>query len=202
MIGEKRDERTASLMEQGVEAFRENPVPEVLLHFFVHAVHLEMDRVIMEGHKRFEITDEYVRRMERSETLDQLVELYQDLRYQLYENPQGQKMNKTVSSIINYISKNYGRNMPLEEIADAVGLSANYICTLFKKEMGVNLFSYIMEYRINRAKELLLSTNLKSYEIAEKTGFSDESYFSRSFKRITGQSPIEFKRSVFYKGED
>lgn len=202
VIGEKRDERTASLMEQGVEAFRENPVPEVLLHFFVHAVHLEMDRVIMEGHKRFEITDEYVRRMERSETLDQLVELYQDLRYQLYENPQGQKMNKTVSSIINYISKNYGRNMPLEEIADAVGLSANYICTLFKKEMGVNLFSYIMEYRINRAKELLLSTNLKSYEIAEKTGFSDESYFSRSFKRITGQSPIEFKRSVFYKGED
>lgn len=200
--GKNRDERMESLMRQGAEAFRQNPVPEVLMHFFVHAVHLEMDNVIMESHKRFEITDEYVRKMERAETLDQLVELYQDLRYQLYENPQGQKINKTVSAIINYISKNYGRNMPLEEIADAVGLSANYICSLFKKEMGVNLFSYLMEYRINRARELLLSTNLKSYEIAEKTGFSDESYFSRSFKRVTGQSPIEFKRSVFHKGED
>lgn len=200
--GKNRDERMESLMRQGAEAFRQNPVPEVLMHFFAHVVHLEMDNVIMESHKRFEITDEYVRKMERAETLDQLLELYQDLRYQLYENPQGQKINKTVSAIINYISKNYGRNMPLEEIADAVGLSANYICSLFKKEMGVNLFSYLMEYRINRAKELLLSTNLKSYEIAEKTGFSDESYFSRSFKRVTGQSPIEFKRSVFHKGED
>lgn len=92
--------------------------------------------------------------------------------------------------------------MPLEEIADAVGLSPNYICSLFKKEMGVNLFNYIMEYRINRAKELLMSTNMKSYEIADQTGFSDESYFSRSFKRITGQSPIEFKRSVFRREED
>lgn len=196
------DGRIESLMEQGIEAFMQNPVPEVLLHFFVHMVHLEVYNVIMEGHKRFAITDEYVRQMERAETLDQIVAVYQDLRYQLYENPQGQKMNKTVSSIINYISKNYGKNMPLEEIADAVGLSANYICSLFKKEMGVNLFSYIMEYRINRAKELLLSTNMKSYEIAEKTGFSDESYFSRSFKRVTGQSPIEFKRSIFHKGED
>ena len=85
--GKNRDERMESLMRQGAEAFRQNPVPEVLMHFFVHAVHLEMDNVIMESHKRFEITDEYVRKMERAETLDQLVELYQDLRYQLYENP-------------------------------------------------------------------------------------------------------------------
>ena len=196
------DERMWALIGQGLEAFLHNPDKEILVHYFVHLIHLEVDNVIMEGHQRFLLTNEYTRQIEQAENLDQLIKVYLDLRYQLYENPQGQKMNKTVSSIISYISKNYGRNMPLEEIADAVGLSPNYICSLFKKEMGVNLFNYIMEYRINRAKELLMSTNMKSYEIADQTGFSDESYFSRSFKRITGQSPIEFKRSVFRREED
>ncbi len=196
------DERMWALMRQGFETFLQNPAREILVHYFVHLVHMEVDNVIMESQQRFLLTDEYTRQIEQAETLDQLIKLYLDLRYQLYENPQGQKMNKTVSSIINYISKNYERNMPLEEIADAVGLSPNYICSLFKKEMGVNLFHYIMEFRINRAKELLMSTNMKSYEIADKTGFSDESYFSRSFKRITGQSPVEFKKSVFRREGD
>ena len=70
------------------------------------------------------------------------------------------------------------------------------MCGLFKKELGVNLTNYIMNYRIEKAKELLRSTNLRSYEIAEKVGFLDESYFSRTFKKVTGQSPNSFKKGV------
>ena len=52
-----------------------------------------------------------------------------------------------------------------------------------------------MQYRIQKAKELMLTTHLKSYEIAELVGFSDESYFSRCFKKITGMSPNEYRRN-------
>ena len=106
-----------------------------------------------------------------------------------------------MAGIVSHIEKNYAKNLPLKEIAQAVELSPNYICELFKREMGINLSAYIMRYRISRAKELLVSTNLKSYEIAERTGFSDESYFSRSFKKVTGQSPYEFLKGLFIKEE-
>lgn len=196
-----KEERLKALAETGMEMFHNVPEPDSMIRFFKNLVGEEVNHVVMDKQKRFGLTGEYVQRMERVETLGQLLDTFHELRYELYENPDAQKMNKTVASIMQYISAHYGQNMPLEQIAGAVELSPNYICSLFKKETGVNLYQYIMEFRINRAKELLLSTNLKSYEIAEKTGFTDESYFSRSFKKVTGQSPVEFRRSVFHKEE-
>lgn len=58
---------------------------------------------------------------------------------------------------------------------------------------------YLIHVRIEKAKELLLSTHMKSYEIAEKVGFIDDSYFSRTFKKITGVRPIEFRRKTSYQ---
>lgn len=196
-----KDERLKALAGTGMEMFRKAPEPDSMILFFKNLVSEEVDQVVMDQQKRFHIIGGYVQQMDRAETLSQLLAIFHELRYQLYENPDAQKLNKTVASIIHYISVHYAQNMPLEQIAGAVELSPNYICSLFKKETGINLYQYIMEFRISRAKELLLSTNLKSYEIAEKTGFSDESYFSRSFKKVTGQSPVEFRRSIFHKEE-
>ena len=59
----------------------------------------------------------------------------------------------------------------------------------------LDVYKRQMQYRIQKAKELMLTTHLKSYEIAELVGFSDESYFSRCFKKITGMSPNEYRRN-------
>lgn len=195
------DDRIRTLAQTGREMFEKSPERETLTRFFKNLVAIEVNQVVMENQKRFSLIGEFVQRMEKAERLDELLEIYRSLKYQLYENPNARNMSRTVLSIIQYVSKNYSQNMPLEQIAEFVELSPNYICSLFKKEMGINLFQYIMEFRIARARELLLSTNLKSYEIAERTGFADESYFSRSFKKVTGQSPGEFRRSVFHREE-
>ena len=194
-----RQERMQAYAETGLEMYRKSPDQESMARFFKNLVGEEVNHMAMEKQKQFALSGEYVQRMDRAENLDQLLAVFHDLRYELYVDPDARKMNKTVASIMQYISTHYAKNMPLEQIAEEVELSPNYICSLFKKETGINLYQYIMEFRINRAKELLLSTNLKSYEIAAKTGFADESYFSRSFKKVTGQSPVEFRRSVFHK---
>lgn len=197
---EEMDDRARALLGTAKEVYAKNPDPDFLKKFVEHLLNLEAESVLPDGKRRFALVESKAREAESAETLKQVLEVYLSFRKQLYLDVSSQNvMSRTVAGIVSYISKNYGSNLPLEQIAEAVELSPNYICGLFKKEMGVNLSAYIMEYRINKAKELLVSTNLKSYEIAEKTGFSDESYFSRSFKKVTGQSPYEFRRALFIK---
>lgn len=95
---------------------------------------------------------------------------------------------------IGYIKENYNKQIKLNEIADYVGLSPNYYSYLFKKETEISVFNYLNRYRINMSIQLLKYTNLKSYEVADKIGFKEESYFSRIFKRYTGKSPIEYRK--------
>ena len=61
--------------------------------------------------------------------------------------------------------------------------------------MGVNFSTYMKNYRISKAKELLCGTQLKLYEIAEKVGYSDPKYFSKVFKETTGQLPAEYRKT-------
>ena len=98
---------------------------------------------------------------------------------------------------VEFIKRNYRQEIQLSDLSDYAQVSPNYICSLFKKEVGMNISKYVMEYRIKKAKVLLLTTNMKSYEIAVETGFANESYFSRSFKKMTGVSPSEFRRQEY-----
>ena len=79
------------------------------------------------------------------------------------------------------------------DVAEALGLSKNYFGQLFKSETGSTVSEYLNLLRIDQAKKLLRQTNLKIYEIAYKTGFSDHFYFSIVFKKLVGISPKEYR---------
>lgn len=85
--------------------------------------------------------------------------------------------------------------LTLEALADKVHLSPSYISKLFKRETGENLSVYIQNVRIRQAKLLLSTTDLKTYEVAERVGIPDPVYFSRTFKKITGMKPKDFRHS-------
>jgi two-component system, response regulator YesN len=101
----------------------------------------------------------------------------------------------TVRRAIAIIHEYYQAGITLEEIAKELNITPEYLGTQIHKELGVNFSSYIKNYRITKAKELLLSTSLKIYEIAEKTGYADPKYFSKVFKGETGQLPAEFRHA-------
>ncbi|MDO4298211.1 MAG: AraC family transcriptional regulator [Lachnospiraceae bacterium] len=137
----------------------------------------------------------YAERFKLSQTLDEVLEIYRDAENFLKrDDGEKQELSKPVRDILLFIQNHYAEDITLDQIARTVELSRTYVSGLFKKELGVNLTNYITNYRIEKAKELLRETNLKSYEIAEKVGFLDESYFSRSFKKVTGMSPNAYKR--------
>ena len=88
----------------------------------------------------------------------------------------------------------YLEELSLQRVADEVHVSPTYLSSLFKAEKGFNFGDYLMECRMNQAMKLFRETDLKTYEIADKTGYSNPRYFSSSFKKYTGHSPAEFRK--------
>ena len=94
-----------------------------------------------------------------------------------------------------YIDKNYQEDINLNKISNYVSLSKNYFCNIFKKETGITIWDYLIRIRMEEAKRMLLETEQKTYEISERVGYDDPSYFGRLFKKYTGFTPMEFRES-------
>ena len=92
-----------------------------------------------------------------------------------------------------YIINNFNKNITLKDVADEVFLSQNYLSELFKKEIGEGFHDFLSNYRIKKAKEILLTTNLKIYEVAQNVGYNDSITFGRAFKKIEGTTPNNFR---------
>jgi len=95
------------------------------------------------------------------------------------------------------ISERFGDSrFSLNDICDELYLSTSQFSILFKEGTGQTFVEYLTAQRIEEAKKLLKSTDLKGYEIAEKTGFSDPRYFSIVFKKTTGLTAMEYRKGV------
>lgn len=99
-----------------------------------------------------------------------------------------------VFKAMEYIRNNYGsEDLSLDTTASHIAVSSGYLSALFKKESGINFSDYLTKIRMEKAMELLRTTDLKTYQIAYNIGFSNPHYFSISFKKHTGKTPSEFK---------
>jgi two-component system response regulator YesN len=83
--------------------------------------------------------------------------------------------------------------LPLRRVAKAVHISPNYLSEKFKEVTGVNFVQYVTRTRINKARVLLRDSNQRVSEIAFAVGFQSLSQFNRAFKKITRQTPTEFR---------
>lgn len=99
-----------------------------------------------------------------------------------------------VKTALRYIEENYNKNITLSEVAQAAYVTPNYLSKIFKQEMNTNFVDWLNRLRVEKAKELLLSTNLKTYEIADQVGYRDHKYFSSTFKKNTGFTPKEYAK--------
>lgn len=95
--------------------------------------------------------------------------------------------------IIKFIEKDYLNNLSINSIADKFNYTPNYISYVFKQKFGQNISDYITELKISKAKELLVDTNNKIYDISKILGFSNTSYFCSVFKKQTSLTPKEYR---------
>jgi two-component system response regulator YesN len=108
------------------------------------------------------------------------------------------KISKVILNARNFIKENYANdNLSLRQVSEYVQLSESYFSTIFTKEIGTTFTDYLTNIRIEKAKDLLESTNLKIYEISEKVGYTNKEHFSRIFKRHVGVSPKDYKFSNY-----
>lgn len=104
--------------------------------------------------------------------------------------------SKYVAEAINYIAKNYANeDIGIKTIAESVGISDGHLSHVFKNETDYTVNAYITRYRIKAAMKLLKDCRYKVYEVAEMVGYKDITYFSSTFKKVTGVNPSEYQDS-------
>jgi two-component system response regulator YesN len=104
-----------------------------------------------------------------------------------------ERSHRSVSRIKDYIIKMRNRNISLADIANEVYMSPSYMCAVFKRETGKTVNEFIIEDKMNHAKDLLRNSRMKIFEIAEHLGYENPHYFSYSFKRFTGLTPQQVR---------
>lgn len=99
-----------------------------------------------------------------------------------------------IQQAISYIDSHFAdTNLSLPAVAGQANLSPSHFCTVFSQQTGKTFKEYLTEIRIQRARELLRGTALKSFEIADQIGYNDPHYFSYVFRKHTGLSPTAFR---------
>lgn len=99
----------------------------------------------------------------------------------------------TVNKAIDYIISNYTKDVTLDDVASAVNLNPSYFSVYFKQSTGEKFIDYLINLRMERAKELLLNTDYKVSAICDMVGYNQRPYFHRIFKHNTGLTPSEFR---------
>lgn len=110
---------------------------------------------------------------------------------------QRQQYAPSTNYMLQYIRDTYCGTPSLGEVAERLQSNPMYLGQKFKKDTGKTFHNALNEYRIDRAKELLDSTNLRIFEISEKVGIGNSQYFSKIFKEITGLTPNEYKTASY-----
>lgn len=111
-----------------------------------------------------------------------------------------ERANGAVRRAIGYINSNLSKPMTIDEIADNVMVSKYYFCREFRRETGYTVIRYINYLRCREAERLLRNGQATVSEIARLLGYDNLSYFTRTFKSITGKTPSEL-REIFPENE-
>ncbi len=109
------------------------------------------------------------------------------------------RMGKVTEMILSYVRENYMYDISMQEVARAMNYSEAYFCKLFKQCFSKNFTSYLTEYRVAEAKKMLEEPTVNVKDVGKSVGYMDSNYFARVFKRITGQTPTEYRAGIFQR---
>ena len=106
-----------------------------------------------------------------------------------------------MKQMLRYVEEHYAEELTVEKIAGCVALSESACLRSFRQLLGITPIQYVKQYRVERAAELLRSTRLKTGEVGEECGFSDGSYFIKTFREMKNCTPKEYRQKILEKSE-
>ncbi|MCY9656465.1 AraC family transcriptional regulator [Paenibacillus chondroitinus] len=105
-----------------------------------------------------------------------------------------------IKRAMSYIENNFKNNeLSLQIVADHVNLSVGYLSHIFKQSVGISFSHYLIQYRMEIAKQLLSNPEYKAYEIPELVGYTDYPHFTKSFKKVYGLTPREYRNFLGFE---
>lgn len=121
------------------------------------------------------------------------------LKYHLYSSKKengtrGIAQQTSFKNAISFVEQNFSAKITLSDIAKSAGMTPKYFCSFFYGVTGKTPIEYVNFYRIERACEQLIFSDLNITEVAYNCGFSDVSYFTKTFKKITGNTPLSYRK--------
>lgn len=109
------------------------------------------------------------------------------------------RMHAVAENIRIYIEIHYTEDISLQDVAAAMNYSDAYFCKLFKQCFDKSFVTYLTDFRVNKAKEMLADIMINIKDISEKVGYHDSNYFAKVFKRVVGVTPSEYRIQVLQK---
>ncbi|WP_434166743.1 helix-turn-helix domain-containing protein [Bacillus thuringiensis] len=146
----------------------------------------------------YRIYDLYTQKTEDSKDTESVWDLLRNVFCTFADRVKAQKVqqhSKTIAICKNYIFKNIYNQISVKQIAAFANVNSDYLSILFKKEVGISLIEYIQRERIEEAKKLLTFTSYSLSDICASLNFSDQSYFTKIFKKITNETPGKYRKS-------
>lgn len=189
----------ATLLRKLEEALHQQSITNMSLQDFKHAVTLLLNKIenasshqldqmpLWLQETRLGVNEFEVKKVQRllRTIMDQLLK-------NVTNNHKTKSGKQLIYSIKQYVETHY-QTVNLEGIAQRFYLNKNYFCSLFKSLTGENFSEYLTKVRMEQAKRLLANSGLTAYEIAEMVGYQDQRYFSKVFRKATGQLPKQYR---------
>lgn len=114
--------------------------------------------------------------------------------YRGLQDYKSEKLPRWIDAALEYIHENFSSNLTLNEIASAANVHPAHLARVFRNTRNCTIAEYIRRLRIESAREMLINSDLTLAQISSETGFSDQSHFTKVFKRLTNKTPREFKQ--------
>lgn len=155
----------------------------------------------MEEQEAYSLSDQYIIRVDEAQEIGKLKEIHKHLSLDFARRMRNIEKRQVLSlpcvRAMDYICNHLHSTLRVEMVAAFVGLERSYFSKLFHAEMGCTVSEYIVNKKINVAKNMLVYSDLSCSEIAQYLGFTSNSHFSKRFREAEGMSPSGFRKKNY-----
>ncbi len=189
--------------EKGVGTLSRDPVTNLKYHFVITTA--MVTRVCrqngMEMEQAFRLSDFYIQKLDdlsmEREVQDLHDKMVLDFTEKMRKLSRSDTNSKHVNSCKEYIYAHIKERITIEDLADALCVSASYLSRLFKKETGVSVSAYVRDQKIEMAKNLLRFSDCQMIDIANRLSFSSQSHFIQQFREVVGMTPKKYRDEYY-----